>query len=343
MLQVSLLREREDLVARCVPYVLVEDLDLYRAGVPCGVDGLPDAPDLNRTVSHHGAAQEEVGLRGEPVVRVEAEDAPQSARDQESRVPSALGSRISTGNTVAGPLPHPQAHSDLSVPTHRRPVEQQPHADERDARNHGTEQRHTARVGHLMFGDRVGDNTVFGVHVANILLGVINAGITVDVAGISTAICAVTHNTTSISTNTRRAYDREGVVGSPGKHIVLRIHRYRYDELVWVVSQCLREGLPKLTPAVGHYGSVRLQGDVRVIRVPDTKRNATIAHGYGQLIALRRKLTVFGLYDDLVYPVDPGAIREYVYDISRNEHILADSRPSRQGPFISILRLGIRR
>jgi hypothetical protein len=81
MLQVSLLGEREDLVARCVPYVLVEDLDLYGAGVPCGVDGLPDAPDLDRPVSHHGAAQEEVGLRGEPVVRVEAEDAPRSARD----------------------------------------------------------------------------------------------------------------------------------------------------------------------------------------------------------------------------------------------------------------------
>src|ERR671912_1802760 len=89
MLQVSLLREREDLVARCVPYVLVEDLDLYRAGVPFGVDGLPDAPDLDRPVSHHGAAQEEVGLRGEPVVRVEAEDAPRGTRDLrvEVRIP----------------------------------------------------------------------------------------------------------------------------------------------------------------------------------------------------------------------------------------------------------------
>src|SRR5215203_7543902 len=81
MLQVSLLRERKDLVARCVPYVLVEDLDLYRAAVPCGVDNLPDAPDLDRPVSHHGAAQEEVGLGGEPVVRVEAEDAPRGTHD----------------------------------------------------------------------------------------------------------------------------------------------------------------------------------------------------------------------------------------------------------------------
>ena len=90
MLQVSLLRERKDLVARRIPYVLIEDLDLYRAVVPCGVDGLPYAPDLDRPVSHHGAAQEEVGLRGEPVVRVEAEDAPRSARDLrvEAGIPS---------------------------------------------------------------------------------------------------------------------------------------------------------------------------------------------------------------------------------------------------------------
>ena len=50
------------------------------------------------------------------------------------------------------------------------------------------------------------------------------------------AISAVTYNTTSVSTDASRAYYREGVVGAPGKLVVLRIYRYRYDELVRVVS-----------------------------------------------------------------------------------------------------------
>src|SRR5215207_10351560 len=148
---------------------------------------------------------------------------------------------------------------------------------------------------------------------------------------------------TSLSTDARRAYYREGVVGAPGKLVVLRIYWYRYDELVRVVSYSLGEGLPKRTPAIGDYGPVRLQRDVCVIIIPDSERHATIAHGYGQLIALRRKLAVFGLYDDLIYPVDPRAIGKYVYDISRNEHIFADRSSSGQGTFVHILRLGLRR
>src|SRR5215212_2713083 len=116
------------------------------------------------------------------------------------------------------------------------------------------------------------------------------------------AISAVTYNTTSVSTDASRAYYREGVVGAPGKLVVLRIYRYRYDELVRVVSYGLGEGLPKRTPAIGDDGPVLLQRDVCVITIPDSERHATIAHGYGQVSALRRKLAVFGLYDDLVYP-----------------------------------------
>ena len=162
-------------------------------------------------------------------------------------------------------------------------------------------------------------------------------------SGRAAVIYAVTYNTTSISTYASRAYYREGVVGTPGKHIVLRIYGYRYDQLVRVVSYGLGEGLPKRAPAIGHYGPVLLQGDVCVITIPDSERHATIAHGYGQVIILRRKLAVFGLYDDLVYPDNPRAIGEYVYNISRNEHIFADSRSSRQGSFLHILRLGLRR
>jgi hypothetical protein len=148
---------------------------------------------------------------------------------------------------------------------------------------------------------------------------------------------------TSVSTDARRAYYREGVVWAPGKLVVLRIYRYRYDELVRVVSYGLGEGLPKRTPAIGDYGPVLLQRDVCVITIPDSERHATIAHGYGQVSALRRKLAVFGLYDDLVYPDDPRAIWKDVYNISRNEHIFADSLSSRQRSFLSILRLGLRR
>src|SRR5215217_3692 len=262
------------------------------------------------------------------------------SRAHSSRRPPS-GSRPAT---PAGPLPHRPALRDLRVPTHRRPEEQQPDADEREPRIHWNEHRHAARVGqHAALCHRVGDHAVFRVHLASIRLGVIYAGSTVDVASISTAISAVTYNTTSLSTDARRAYYREGVVGTPGKHIVLRIYGYGYDELVRVVSHSLRERIPKRTPAVGDYGSVRLQGDVRVLTIPDSERHATIAHCYGQLIALGRKLAVFGLYDDLVYPVDRRAIGEYVYDISRNEHIFADSRSSRQRTFLHILRLGLRR
>src|SRR5215208_2484138 len=148
---------------------------------------------------------------------------------------------------------------------------------------------------------------------------------------------------TSLSTDARRAYYREGVVGAPGKLVVLRIYWYRYDELVRVVSYSLGEGLPTRTLAIGDFGPVRLRRAVCVITIADSERHATIAHGYGQLIALRRKLAVFGHYDDLVYPDDLRAIGKDVYNISRNEHILADSRSSRQGSFLNILRLGPRR
>ena len=67
---------------------------------------------------------------------------------------------------------------------------------------------------------------------------------------------ALTYNMTSIPTDASRAYYREGVVGAPGKLVVLRIYRYRYDELVRVVSYGLGEGLPKRTPAIGDYGPV---------------------------------------------------------------------------------------
>src|SRR5215207_9639735 len=139
----------------------------------------------------------------------------------------------------------------------------------------------------MALGDRVGDHAVFRVHVASVRAAAISAG---------------TYNTTSLSTYARRAYYREGIVGAPGKHIVLRIYGYRYDELVRVVSHGLGERLPKRTPAIGDYSSVRLQRDVCVVTIPDSERHTTIAHGYGQVSALRRKLAVFGLYDDLVYP-----------------------------------------
>src|ERR671938_690150 len=100
---------------------------------------------------------------------------------------------LSQPATPAGPLPHRPAHRDLRVPTHRRPEEQQPDTDEREPRNHGTEHRHAARVGHRIFGDRVGDHALFRVYVASIRIGVIYAGSTVDVAGISAAICALTY------------------------------------------------------------------------------------------------------------------------------------------------------
>src|SRR5215217_6500503 len=55
---------------------------------------------------------------------------------------------------------------------------------------------------------------------------------------------AVTYNMTSFSTDASRTYYREGVVRTPGKHIVLRIYGYRYDQLVRVLSYRLGEGLP---------------------------------------------------------------------------------------------------
>src|SRR5215207_10324320 len=96
----------------------------------------------------------------------------------------------------------------------------------------------------MALGDRVGDHAVFRVHVASVRAAAISAG---------------TYNTTSLSTYARRAYYREGIVGAPGKHIVLRIYGYRYDELVRVVSHGFRERLSKRTPAIGDYGSVLLQ------------------------------------------------------------------------------------
>src|SRR5215204_4076064 len=180
----------------------------------------------------------------------------------------------------------------------------------------------------MALGDRVGDHAVFRVHVASVRAAAISAG---------------TYSKTSLSAYARRAYYREGIVGAPGKHVVLRIYRYRYYELVRVVSEGLRERLPKRTPAIGDYGSVLLQRDVCVITIPDPERHATIAHGYGQVITLRRKLAVFGIYDDLVYPDERRAIGKYVYNISRNEHIFADSRSSRKGSFVHILQLGLRR
>ena len=245
--------------------------------------------------------------------------------------------------TPAGPLPHRQAYRGLRVPRTADLKSSNPTPTNTSPETTGPSSEHAARVGHRIIGDRVGDHAFFGVRVAGVRNGVIYAGTAVQCAGISAAVSAVAHNTTSFPAYARRAQYREGVVGAPGKLVVLRIYGYRYDELVRVVSYGLGERLPKRTPAVGDYGSVRLQRDVRVITIPDPKRHATIAHGYGQVIALRRKLAVFGLYDDLVYPVDPRAIRKYVYNISRNEHISADSRSSRQGSFLHILRLGHRR
>src|SRR5215207_346989 len=233
---------------------------------------------------------------------------------------------------------------DLRVPAHRQPEEHQPDTDEREGRNRGTEQRHAACVWHRLFGDRVTDHVVLGVYVAGIRpAAVIHAGSIVVVGDIPVVISASAYNTTPFSIDARRAYDREGVVGTSGELVVLRIHGYRYDELVGVVSHALGERLTQRSPAVGYYGPVLLQRDIRVISVPDAERHATIAHGYGQVISLRRKLAVFGLYADLVYPRDPRAVGEYIYNVSRNEHVLAESRSSRQGSFLLILRLGLRR
>src|SRR5215218_5567446 len=55
---------------------------------------------------------------------------------------------------------------------------------------------------------------------------------------------AVTYNMTSFSTDASGAYYGEGIVRTPGKHIVLRIYGYRYDQLVRVLSCGLGEGLP---------------------------------------------------------------------------------------------------
>src|SRR5215218_9407291 len=88
--------------------------------------------------------------------------------------------------------------------------------------------------------------------------------------------------------------------------------------------------------------SVLLQRDVRVVPVPDAERHATIAHGYAQLSALPRKLAVFGLYDDLVYPRNPGAVGKNVDNVSGNEDIFAEGGTPLQGPFLLILRLGLR-
>src|SRR5215217_537293 len=55
---------------------------------------------------------------------------------------------------------------------------------------------------------------------------------------------AVTYNMTSFSTDASGAYYGEGVVWTPGKHIILRIYGYRYDQLVRVLSCGLGEGLP---------------------------------------------------------------------------------------------------
>src|SRR5215212_1211939 len=118
---------------------------------------------------------------------------------------------------------------------------------------------------------------------------------------------------------------------------------YRYDALVGVVSYALGERLSQRLPSVRDYGSVLLQRDVRVVSVPDAERHATIAHGNGQLSALPRKLAVFGLYDDLVYPGDRGAVGKYVDNVSGNEDIFAEGGTPLQGTFLLILRLGLRR
>ena len=50
---IALFHRREDIVARLAPYLRVEDLDLYGAGVAGIVDRRADAPELDHPVPHH--------------------------------------------------------------------------------------------------------------------------------------------------------------------------------------------------------------------------------------------------------------------------------------------------
>src|SRR5919107_2820557 len=159
---------------------------------------------------------------------------------------------------------------------------------------------------HIFSGGRVA-----GIRVDDIRAVVVQVGSPVGVVGIR----ALIQSTTPFSPDARRTDYRESLVGASLELVVLRVYGYRYDALVGVVSHGLGERLSQRLPAVRDYGSVLLQRDVRVVSVPDAERHATIAHGYGQLSALPRKLAVFGLYDDLIYPGDPPAVGQYVYDI----------------------------
>src|ERR687889_323960 len=181
---------------------------------------------------------------------------------------------------------------------------------------------------HIFSGGRVA-----GIRVGGICAVVVQVGSPVGVVGIRAFI----QSTTPFSTDARRTDYREGLVGAPLELVVLRVYGYRYDALVGVVSYALGERLSQRLPSVRDYSSVLLQRDVRVVPVPDAERHATIAHGYAQLSALPRKLAVFGLYDDLVYPCNPGAVWKYVDNVSGNKDIFAEGGAPLQGTFLLIL------
>src|SRR5215204_6496796 len=84
--RIALFHRREDLVARLAPYLRVEDLDLYGAGVAGIVDRRADAPELDHPVPHHPPFQERIAGRNHPVIDVEPQDAPRSPSDLREKV-----------------------------------------------------------------------------------------------------------------------------------------------------------------------------------------------------------------------------------------------------------------
>src|SRR5919112_3981119 len=87
--RIALFHRREDLVARLAPYLRVEDLDLYGAGVTSIVDRLADAPEFDHPVPHHPPFQERIACRNHPVVDVEPQDTPRCPGDlrEKPRIP----------------------------------------------------------------------------------------------------------------------------------------------------------------------------------------------------------------------------------------------------------------
>src|SRR5699024_4205565 len=76
MFQKSLFYHPKGLIARLIPYFLIDDFHLDRTIITCLLNRLSNATNINEPISHHTAPLKNIWNRNNPIRHMESENTP---------------------------------------------------------------------------------------------------------------------------------------------------------------------------------------------------------------------------------------------------------------------------